>query len=201
MHRPTLLKHTRFDKLTTDGYVCPSCRVSLRKSSTLWQPRRTFTNLLPKSEYPTRVLRKKNLTQGAYFHTSSRRADLEQQPISTSNVTLPGEVGELPIRRHWGRDLVKQEHHLPGRSFIRDELRAWSVKNEKTKKENAPEGIAETGRVKVLPEALFIEDVEETGGEDDDEFAEYDDSVEGGNKVQLEPGDVLDIRLYGCIIL
>jgi len=75
------------------------------------------------------------------------------------------------------------------------------VKNEKTKKENTPEDIAETGRVKVLPEALFIEAVEETGGEDDDEFAEYDDSVEGGNKVQLVPGDVLDIRLYGRTIL
>jgi RNB domain len=133
---------------------------------------------------------------GSRFSTSTRSRSLE---ISQPEVPGPFADGAVPIIRKTNRN-PRQPAKSRG-AFIRSELQAWSVENERQKRENAPENIPARGKIFELPQSYFMPEPEPEVDIAED-MSDLPDTTEGELDFEeaprhLQPGDLALVQYRG----
>lgn len=188
MHRST---RTGRSLLESPTYVCQQClsrraiHIESRQGGVTQQSR------LPKRQHVLPPAQ--HILKRSFRNTADQRAAADAVLQSQPEYDLPP---NFPIRK-----TNKSEYESTplgkSRSAIREQLRAWSAQKKRADEENKPDKIAATGRIGVLPNSLFIDD-NQPAQEDEEgqhEVDEFDESLEGENKLRLVPGDFLHVPL------
>ncbi len=160
-------------------YVCAECRLQFsQRFSTL--PQWRIYNLAHLRSIPD-----SSRIKGRRFSTrNGRRSSISSSQIPTTS-DVPAIDSVLSAGDH---------HQNPAKSVIRDHLRAWSIRNQKSKLEDAEAQYTGSGRLDTLPNSLFIEETTSDEGPIDADLEQYEDTLEGSSAALLEPGDLFYCR-------
>ena len=186
------LPRTSFSKIFSQGpYVCPDCSAALRRrqltrSTTL--SKTTCRNLT----FPLRIARRT-------LHSTALYQNVEETVHTTLQQDVPA---NFSIHRDTHSWKPARDGDDPPKSFIRDQLRAWSLQKFKDDKDKIPDLVRDNNTIKVLPDSFFEEELPDEYEED---LEEYNDSVAGFSMYDYRPGDLMVVHMYvpqdiGCFL-
>lgn len=173
------------------SYVCPSCRKAIG-SFEYTGSRRPL-----KKQHSTTPLFSSHKSFTRALHSTTSSSNLQESVTSTQDDIPPL---ESIIRKVRGLG-VKNKPNKSTKSFIRDQLRAWSEQKVQNDKQAGLEDYSPDGLPVALPDSFFESDLEPAYDEFNDEFEQYEESIKGTTAARLVPGDLHILIMYVCWVV
>lgn len=163
-------------------YVCPRCQIrQLRKLAPL-----SLRSRMPPSPLWS-------IAAGQHARAGRTRSlHTKHSARSAVAATLAHDDPEPPLNSlSENEPAIQVEDIVKGTPSIRDHLRAWQTQQTQQKIAELDGSVPRRGRIKMLPNSLFMNETEPDYDSiaDETELADFDAAVEGMSKSNLEPGD------------